>query len=131
MITDYIEVPDNKWGIVVVRDFDVFDEKVELLAIMRSFGMSLYNAKRALDILSNHNTGMAISLADLKMSAIFISKATSTSEWWSTCLHEIRHAAQAIIEYYGADWGEDDAYLTGFLTKELVGIVGEPCIQAF
>lgn len=127
MITDYIEVPDNKWGIVVVRDFDVFDDKVELLAIMRSFGMSLYNAKRALDILSNHNTGMTISLADLKMSAIFISKATSPSEWWSTCLHEIRHAAQAIIEYYGADWGEDDAYLTGFLTKQVVEKIAEPC----
>ena len=70
---------------------------------------------------------MAVSVSTLRMTAIYISKATSPSEWWSTCLHEIRHAAQAIIEYYGADWGEDDAYLTGFLTKQVVEKIAEPC----
>ena len=39
----------------------------------------------------------------------------------------VRHSAQAIIDYYGADWNEDDAYLTGFLTKRAVEILGEPC----
>lgn len=127
MVTDYIDIPDGKWGIVVIYDFDTIKEKPDLLAIMRSFGMSSYNAKRALSILSSYNTGMAISNPDIRMSAIFISNATSPSEWWSTCLHEIRHAAQAIIEYYGADWGEDDAYLTGFLTKQVVEKIAEPC----
>lgn len=127
MTTDYIDIPNGKWGIVIIYDFDVVDEKKDLLAVMRSFGMSLYNSKRALEILSNYNTGMAISNPDIRMSAIFISNATSPSEWWSTCLHEIRHAAQAIIEYYGADWGEDDAYLTGFLTKQVVEKIAEPC----
>ena len=70
---------------------------------------------------------MCVSNNDVRMSGIFISKATSPSEWWSSCLHELRHAAQAIIYYYGADWNEDDAYLTGFLTKRAVEILGEPC----
>lgn len=126
METTYIDV-DNKWGIVVVYDYDVDYEANDLWAIMRSFGMTKKNANNALNILSNYNTGMSISNDDLRMSAIFISKATSNSEWWSTCLHEIRHAAQAIIEYYGADWGEDDAYLTGFLTKQVVEKIAEPC----
>lgn len=126
METTYIDV-DGKWGIVVVFNYDVDYEANDLLAIMRSFGMTRKNANRALNILSNYNTGMSISNDDLRMSAIFISKATSNSEWWSTCLHEIRHAAQAIIEYYGADWGEDDAYLTGFLTKQVVEKIAEPC----
>lgn len=126
METTYIDV-DGKWGIVIVCDYDVDYEANDLLAIMRSFGMTRKNANRALNILSNYNTGMSISNDDLRMSAIFISKATSSSEWWSTCLHEIRHAAQAIIEYYGADWEEDDAYLTGYLTKEMVENLGDPC----
>lgn len=126
METTYIDV-DNKWGIVVVYDYDVDYEANDLWAIMRSFGMARKNANYALNILSNYNTGMSISNDDLRMSAIFISKATSSSEWWSTCLHEIRHAAQAIIEYYGADWEEDDAYLTGFLTKQVVEKIAEPC----
>jgi hypothetical protein len=89
--------------------------------------MSDKNIRKALSILSSYNTGMTVSDESLKMSAIFISEATSPSEWWSSCLHELRHAAQAIIEYYGADWGEDDAYLTGFLTKQVVEKIAEPC----
>ncbi len=127
METTYIDV-DNKWGIVVVYDYDVDYEANDLLAIMRSFGMTRKNANRALNILSNYNTGMSISNDDLRMSAIFISKATNNSEFWSTAIHELKHTADAIITYYGVDWdGEDAAYLTGYLTKEMVEEIGEPC----
>lgn len=129
MITNYIDIPDNKWGIVVVYDFDVYEEKVELLAIMRSFGITQYDANRALDILKGYNTGMAISLDDLRMSVIFISHASSTSEFYSTAIHELIHVSNAILDYYGETWdGEPSAYLVGYLTKELVEIVGQPCI---
>ena len=128
MTTDYIDIPNDNWGIVVIYDFDVMDERKDLLAIMRSFGMSLYNSKRALEILSNYNTGMAISLADLKMSAVFISQSTSPSEFYSTAIHEFIHVADSIIDYYGETWGgEPSAYLVGYLTKEFVELVGEPC----
>lgn len=121
----YLDV-DSRWGIIVCYNYDILDFD-DMWAIMRSFGLSDKNANKSLRILSSYNTGMTISNPDIRMSAIFISKATRPSEWWSTCLHEIRHAAQAIIEYYGADWGEDDAYLTGFLTKQVVEKIAEPC----
>ena len=126
MITKYLEVGDNDWGVLVTYDFDYLNYD-EIWAICKSFGMSDKNINKSLRILSSYNTGMAVSSDDLRMSAIFISKATSPSEWWSSCLHELRHAAQAIIDYYGADWNEDDAYLTGYLTKKVVEILGEPC----
>lgn len=125
METKYIDV-DGRWGVIVCYNYDE-EDKQDMWSIMRSFNMTSQSANRAINILSNYNTGMAVSNDDIRMSAIFISKATSPSEWWSTCLHEIRHAAQAIIEYYDADWGEDDAYLTGFLTKQVVEKIGEPC----
>lgn len=128
MITEYIDIPNKKWGIVVIYDFDTKDEHVDLMAIMRSFGMSQYNSSKALRILSNYNTGMAISLDELRMSAIFISQATSSSQWWDTAMHELKHVADAIVDYYGVDWdSEDSAYLTGYLVKELVELVGQPC----
>ena len=127
METTYIDV-DNKWGIVVVYDYDVDYEANDLIAIMRSFGMTRLKANHAINILSSYNTGMSISNDDLRMSAIFISKATSNSEFWSTAIHEIKHTADAIITYYGVDWdGEDAAYLTGYLTKEMVEQLGDPC----
>lgn len=126
MVTKYLEVGNNDWGVLVNYDFDTLDYD-DIWAICKSFGMSDKSINKALRILSSYNTGMAVSSDDLRMSAIFISKATSPSEWWSSCLHELRHCAQAIIDYYGADWNEDDAYLTGFLTKRAVEILGEPC----
>lgn len=123
---EYIDV-DKRWGVVVNYDYNLSDYD-DLWAIMRSFGLSDKNAKRALQILSGYNTGMAISNEDLRMSAIFISKTTSASEWWSTAIHELKHVADAIIDYYGVDWdGEDAAYLTGYLVKQLVEKIGEPC----
>lgn len=127
MKTVYIDIPPKKWGIVVLYDFDLMDYD-ELAATMESFGMRERNINHALRILSNFNTGMAVSKETLRMSAIFISNATSASEWWNTALHELKHVADAIIDYYGVDWdGEDAAYLTGYLTKELVELVGYPC----
>ena len=128
MKTEYIDV-DGYWGIAICYDYDLSYKKDEddIWGYLRSFGMRNKDANRALNILSNYNTGLCVSNDSVRMSGIFISKATSSSEWWSTCLHEIRHAAQAIIKYYGADWGEDDAYLTGFITKQVVEKIAEPC----
>lgn len=130
MKTAYIDV-DGYWGIAICYDYDVSNPEDEhtLWGYMRSFGMKERSINKALNILSNYNTGMCVSNNDVRMSGIFISKATSPSEWWSSCLHELRHAAQAIIDYYGADLNEDDAYLTGFLTKRAIEILGEPCIN--
>jgi hypothetical protein len=128
MKTAYIDVY-GYWGIAICYDYDVSNPEDEhtLWGYMRSFGMKERSINKALNILSNYNTGMCVSNNDVRMSGIFISKATNPSEWWSSCLHELRHAAQAIIDYYGADWNEDDAYLTGFLAKRAVEILGEPC----
>lgn len=127
MVTKFIEIPEEKWGCLLVWDFDMLDYD-DIWAICRSLGMSDKSINKALRILSMYNTGMTVSDENLRMSVIFISKATSSSEWWSTAIHELKHVADAIIKYYDVDWdGEDAAYLTGFLTKQLVEKVSEPC----
>lgn len=126
MESAYLDI-DSKWGVLVFYKYDSSDFK-DIWAICRSLGMSDKSVRKALNILSSYNTGMTVSDENLKMSAIFISNATSLSEWWSTAIHEIKHVADAIISYYDVDWnGEDAAYLTGYLTKQLVEKTGEPC----
>ena len=129
MKTSYIDV-DKHWGITLCWDYDLSYEEDEhaLWGYMRSFGMTDRNANKALNILSNYNTGMCVSNEDVRMSGIFISPATTNSEFWSTAIHEATHAAHAIIDYYGVEWhGEDEAYLTGFIVKRMVELIGEPC----
>jgi len=124
----YLKFPHNEWGVVVVYDFDtVFEHKV-LVEQMRSFGMSIRNAEKALRILSNYNTGMAVSNETLKMSAIYIGDATSPSQFWDTCAHELAHVVTVIIDAYDVPYySEDAAYLSGFLMRQLVEEIGEPC----
>ena len=127
METKYIDVGDGKWGVIVCYDFDLTDWD-EMAATMESFGLNRRSINKAMKVLSNFNTGMALSKQDLRMSIIYISNTTSVSEWWSTALHELRHVADTIIDYYDVEWdGEDAAYLTGYLTKELVELAGCPC----
>ena len=129
MVTRYLDVPSKKWGIVVVLDYDVDYDYRDLRAIMMSFGLlDEYRIEKSMRILSEPNTGMTISNNDLCMSVVFISDTTDTSEWWDTALHEIYHVSNAIIDYYGVPYeSEDAAYLMGYLTKEFIEQVGEPC----
>ena len=124
----YLKFPNDEWGVVVCFNFDTDYEHDVMVEQMRSFGMSIKNAEKAIRILSNYNTGMAVSVPDLKMSAIYISQSTSPSEFYSTAIHEFIHVADSILDWYGESWhGESSAYLVGFMTKEIVEMIGEPC----
>lgn len=125
----YLKFPHNEWGVVVCLDFDTELEHDVMVEQMRSFGMSIRNAEKAIRILSNYNTGMSVSNETLRMSAIYISKATTPSQFWDTCAHELAHTCVAIIDAYDVDYrSEDAAYLAGFLMRQLVEQIGEPCI---
>ena len=124
----YLKFPRNEWGVVVVFDFDVEEEYDVMFEQIKSFGMNQRDIEKALAILSNYNTGMCVSNKTLKMSAIYISKATSPSEWWDSLIHELAHAIVSIIDHYDVPYySEDAAYLAGFLMKQLVEKISVPC----
>lgn len=126
MVTKYIDV-DGYWGILVNYDFDKYDMD-DIAAVLYSFGLSNNKIDYALDVLSQYNTGMAISSPSLRMTSIYISKSSSSSQFWSTINHELLHAEQAILDYYGEDCdGEPPAYLAGYLLQRVVEEVAEPC----
>lgn len=127
MITKYLEVGRNRWGILLNYDFGAEDHH-DMAAVMYSFGMSDKAIRKALDVLSDMNAGMAISNDDLRMTGIYISDATSESQWWSTLNHELFHATTAIIDYYGEPYDEEPAaYLHGELMRLVVENVAAPC----
>ncbi len=127
METQYLEVGDNKWGVLVCYDYTMLDWD-DMWAIMRSFGVSNAKANEAIGVLGGLNTGMAISNDDIRMSVVFVSDATSASEWWSTLSHELYHVSAAIIDYYGESYErEPAAYLYGELIRMAVQNISEPC----
>lgn len=126
MVTKYIDI-DGKWGLLVNYDYDESDF-ADIEAALRSFGMSWRNISRSIDILSTFNSGMAISSDALRMTSIYVSKATSNAQWWSTLVHELKHCSDAIISYYGEELdGEPSAYTIGYLMLRVVQEIAEPC----
>ena len=127
MKTKYLEVGRNKWGILLNYDFSD-DDHHDIAAVMYSFGIGRKSIAKALSVLSDMDTGMAVSNDDLRMTSIYISDATSESQWWSTLNHELFHATTAIIDYYGEPYDEEPAaYLHGELMRLVVENVAAPC----
>lgn len=128
MKTEYIDVK-KKWGVILCYDLKRLDE-YEMRAMMMSFGMHGGSLEEAVDILLNgKNCGMCVSRDDIRMSLVFIGNATSSDQWWDTTAHEVMyHVMVAICDYYDVPYGsEDGAWLTGYLMRKTVQLLGEPC----
>ena len=126
MVTKFIEIPEEKWGCLLVWDFDVLDYD-DIWSICKSFGMSDRNIKRSLQILSTYNSGMTVSNDDLRMSAMFIGKSSSMFQFWNTIARESSHLVDSISSYYNVDCNtEDRAYLQGFIFQRIVEEIGVP-----
>jgi hypothetical protein len=127
MKTKYLEVGDNKWGILLTYDFDYLDYD-DISEVLYALGMNPKNVRKSLNVLSAPNTGMTISNSKLRMTSIYIGRQTSTSEFWNTVNHELYHATTAIIDYYGEPYDQEPAaYLHGELMRMVVESIGEPC----
>lgn len=129
MTSEYIDIK-GKWGIILSYDLRRLDE-YEMRAMMMSFGMRGSDLDDAIDVLLyEEKSGMCVSNAGLRMSLIFIGKATSKDQWWDTLAHEmLNHCQRAIVDYYGVDYmGEDSAWLTGYLMRKVVQKIGVPCL---
>lgn len=127
MKTKYIDV-DGKWGIVMCYDLQRLDE-YEVRQSMMAFGMRGQKIDEAVDVLLyGTNTGFCISRDDIRMSLIFIGRADGSEQWWDTVAHELLdHAKTAICLYYDVPFGsEDAAWLTGYLMRKTVQLIGEP-----
>lgn len=122
----YIEIPEESWGIIFCYDFNESDYD-EIEALCTGFGMSKWSINRSLNILSTFNSGMTVSKDDLRMSAMFIGKSSSMSQFWNTIAHECSHLVDAISSYYDVDCNtEDRAYLQGFIFQRIVEEIGVP-----
>lgn len=116
----YIEIPEESWGIIFCYDFNESDYR-DIEVLCRSFGMNRRSINRSLNVLSTFNSGMTVSSDDLRMSAMFIGRATSKGQFLNTIVHETAHTASAITTFYNKPCsGEDFAYLSGFIFQRIM-----------
>ena len=126
MVTSYIDI-DGKWGVLISYDFDMLDWD-DISSVLYSFGLNERKIQRAIRVLSTPNSGLSVSNDDIRMTAIYIGKSTSTAQFWNYVAHELKHASDAIIDYYGEPLnGESSAYTIGYLMQRVVEDIAIPC----
>lgn len=126
MVTSYIDI-DGKWGVLISYDFDMLDWD-DIAGVLKTFGLNERKIQRAIRVLSTPNSGLSVSNDDIHMTAIYIGKSTSTAQFWNSVAHELKHAADAIIDYYGKPLdGESSAYTIGYLMQRVVEEIAIPC----
>ena len=123
MKTEFYNIGDGDWGILMVYDYDYRDFD-RIWSMLLAFGMPNWKAEQALMVLSRMDTGMTYSIFHDTMSVIFISEGTSDEEWFDSVMHELKHVVEHISEYYDVDpRSEAAAYLQGEIGRLIFPMV--------
>lgn len=123
MKTEFFNIGDDDWGIVLCYDYDVEDYG-RLWSIIRAFGMPDDKAQAAMGVLGKPDTGMTITSMEDMMSVMLISRATSDAEWFDSLIHEVKHVVEHISEFYRVDpKSEPAAYLQGEIGRQLFPLI--------
>ena len=123
MAAQYIQLGNHGWNILVyynvgVSDFAEIEDSLIQLDCPES---DLINAFR---VLKRKNTGFTFTNTDYMMSVVCIGKATNSSQFVSTTVHEAKHVQSHICSYYGIKEGsEEAAYLIGYIVKRMYMMV--------
>ena len=119
MAAQYIQLPRKAWNILVYYNVDQ-DDFVEIEDSLRQIKCPKSDIKKAFLVLRHKNTGFTFSNTDYMMSIVCIGKATNTSQFVSTVIHESKHVQSHICQYYGINENsEDAAYLIGYIVKTM------------
>lgn len=123
MKTEFYNIGDDDWGILLVYDYDYRDFD-RILSMLRAFGLHDHRVQAAMSVLSKLDTGMTLTIPSDLMSVLFISEATSDEEWFNTLIHEVKHVTEHISEFYQVEpTSEPAAYLQGEIGRQLFPMI--------
>lgn len=120
MVTQYIELGNRGWGILIyygTSEEDAHDVYNALIAL----GCSKKDAKYSTKVVTHKlNTGLTFTNTDLKMSLVCVSDADSPEEFVNTAIHEAKHVQSHVCEYYQVEEdSEVAAYMIGYIVQHM------------
>lgn len=123
MAAQYIQLGRHGWNILVYynagpSDFTEIEDSLIQLDCPKE------DIDKVFRVLKHYNTGFTFTNSDYKMSIVCIGKATNSSQFVSTVVHESKHVQSHICSYYGIKEGsEEAAYLIGYIVKRMYTMV--------
>ena len=119
MITQYIQLGDQDWGVLVCYNVQEND-LIEVEDFLKQLDCTKADIHAAIKTLSKKNTGFTYSNSDYKMSLVCVGRATNVGQFVNTCVHEAKHVQSHVCSYYRIeDNSEDAAYLMGYIVQRM------------
>lgn len=125
MIAQYIHLKDWDWNVLVYYGASIYNS-VELTDSLKQLECPKKDIKKALQVLSDKNTGFTFSNTDYKMSIMCVGEATNVGQFIDTVAHESKHLQSHICQFYGIKENtETAAYLMGHLVHRMYKMLGK------
>ena len=125
MITQYIQLGEQDWGVLVY--YNVGEEDLpSVVNALESLDCTKEDIHAASETLKKKNTGFTYTNTDYKMTFVCIGHSSNIGQFVNTVVHEAKHAQSHICQYYGIeDTSETAAYLIGHLVQRMYKMIGK------
>jgi len=120
MIEQGFYIGKRDWWVMVYYDVRTPDDFQKAEGALMAAGCPEYMRSEALAKLHEWNRGYTFSDLGNRTSILLIGKATDASQMFDSIVHEMKHLAEHVGEYYGVNPREElSAYLQGEVGRQM------------
>lgn len=120
MIEQGFHIGSRDWWVMVYYDARTSEDVRKVEGALMASGCPSESIAETIDNLKGWNRGYTFTNLKTKTSIMVIGKATSPEQMFDSIVHEMKHLAEHIGEYYNVDpKGELSAYLQGEVGRKM------------
>ena len=120
MIEQGFHIGNRKWWVMVYYDVRTENELTRIADTLRAAGERSDLVDDAIANLRGWNRGYTFSNFNDRVSIMVIGKADNAGQMFDTIVHEMKHLAEHVGEYYNVDSREElSAYLQGEVGRNM------------
>jgi len=120
MIEQGFSIGNRDWWVMVYYDVRTPEDLRKVEGALMASGYSHEKIELAVENIGGWNGGYTLTNFANRTSIMIIGKTTSAAEMFDSIVHEMKHLAEHIGEYYGIDSREElSAYLQGEVGRKM------------
>lgn len=120
MVEQGFYIGNRDWWVMVYYDVRTPEELKKVRGSLMASGYPPKQIDNAIENISGWNSGYTLSDFSRRTSIIVIGKATDASQMFDSIVHEMKHLAEHICEYYGVNPRKElSAYLQGEVGRNM------------
>lgn len=124
MITQYIELNNKGWYILIYYNINKYNYRVVLNSLIQN-KCPKHDANKTIKILlKSKDCAFTYTNTDRKLSIVGIGRCTSQEQFVNSVIHESKHVQSHVCEYYNiSEDGEIAAYLIGHIVQRMYKVL--------